>query len=585
MADTHQSNVSLGPGSQPVVNGHGSKQTKPHENEWYNQDFDGYRVSEQPFATRRKIRIVCVGAGAAGLQMAYKMERKLEDVEFQIYEKNKDVGGTWLENRYPGCECDIPSHSYQFSWARNPDWSRFYSAGEEIWRYFKGIAVKYDLEKYVKFEHKVSLASWNEDKGKWDLTIITPDGSELHDECEVLANCSGILNSWKWPDIPGISEFKGPMLHSAAWDQSQQFAGKRVAVIGGGSSAVQIIPALQKTAKKLIPFLRSPVWITTGFAAKLAGPNGTNFSYSDEQRAEFHTDPKKYDDYCRTVEGELNKRFSLVQVDHQDQKVSRGIVADMMRKRLGNDAKLCEKLIPDYALGCRRLTPGVSYLESLTQENVDVQFKGAARFTPNGVVDDDGFEHEVDVIVCATGFDTNFAPHFTVIGRDRRDLKDEWDVMPKGYMSIMADGYPNLYFFVGPNGPVSHSSTLPTFEWHTRYMFRMIKKMQTEGIKAYDPKPEAVRDFYNHTHEMMKRTAWSAPCRSWFKNGKVHGPTVAVWAGSRLQYFEALKEVRYEDFNITYLTNNRFQYFGNGYTHNEIDPDGNSTWYFDDPDL
>ncbi|PKY06945.1 FAD/NAD(P)-binding domain-containing protein [Aspergillus campestris IBT 28561] len=543
------------------------------------------KTTEQPFATRRKVRIVCVGAGASGLQMAYKMERKLKDVEFQIYEKNKDVGGTWLENRYPGCECDIPSHSYQFAWERNPDWSRFYSSSEEIWRYFKSIAVKYDLEKYVKFEHKVRSAQWNENQGKWDLVITKPDGTEMHDQCEILANCSGLLNSWKWPDVPGILDYKGTLLHSAAWDATQEFAGKTIAVIGGGSSAVQIIPVLQKSAKKLIPFLRSPVWITTGYAAKMAGPNGTNFSYSEEQKKEFRTSPKKFDEYCRTVEGELNKRFSLVQLEHEDQKKSKEVVANMMRQRLGNDPELCQKLVPSYALGCRRLTPGVSYLESLTEDNVDAQFKGVARFTPKGVVDDDGVEHEVDVVVCATGFNTNFAPHFSVIGQNNRNLQQEWDIMPQGYLSVMANGYPNMYFFVGPNGPVSHSSTLPTFGWNTRYMFKMIDKMQKEGIKAYNPKAEAQRDFFNHTHEMMKRTAWSSACRSWFKNGKVHGPTVAVWAGSRLQYFEALKDVRFEDFDISYISDNRFQYFGNGYTETELDPEGNSTWYFDDPDL
>lgn len=164
-----------------------------HENQWYNQDFDGYRITEQPLHAKRHIRMICVGAGAAGLQIAYKAERLLENVELQIYEKNHDIGGTWLENRYPGCTCDIPSHSYQFTWEKNPNWSHFYSSSEEIWRYFKHVSTKYDLEKYVKFNTKVQSARWDEDAGMWRLIVIAADGSQFEDECEVLVNGSGVL--------------------------------------------------------------------------------------------------------------------------------------------------------------------------------------------------------------------------------------------------------------------------------------------------------------------------------------------------------------------------------------------------------
>lgn len=166
----------------------------PHENEWYNgRDFDGYRITEQLLYQRRKIRVICVGAGAAGLQLAYKAERALKEVELQIYEKNNDVGGTWLENRYPGCTCDIPSHSYQFTWAKNPNWSRFYSGSEEIWQYMKDVATKYDLEKYVQFKSTVESATWDEEAGLWRLRILAPDGSHTEDTCNILINGSGVL--------------------------------------------------------------------------------------------------------------------------------------------------------------------------------------------------------------------------------------------------------------------------------------------------------------------------------------------------------------------------------------------------------
>ncbi|KAN0107798.1 FAD/NAD(P)-binding domain containing protein [Hyaloscypha variabilis] len=545
--------------------------------------FDDYRVTEQPLFAKRHIRLVCVGAGATGLEVAYKAERFLQDVEIQIYEKNNDVGGTWLENRYPGCTCDIPSHSYQFPWARNSNWTQFYSSSEEIWRYFKSVAIKFGLEKYVKFEHKIKTAKWNEERGVWDLTVQAPDGSKFLDHCEILVNGSGVLNAWKYPNIQGLDTFKGKLMHSANWEHGMDFKDNTVAVIGGGSSAVQIIPSLQPDVKKLIPFLRSPVWITTGFGAKFAGPGGTNFTYSNKQKKTFNEDPEHYNQYCRELEGELNKRFTLMHLKSKDQASSRNLVASIMNEQLNNDTRLVKHLVPEFALGCRRMTPGSGYLQSLTKSNVDVITEDVVRLTEHGVVDASGTEHKVDVVVCATGFDTSFTPHFECIGRGGKSLKEQFGDFPKGYLGIMAENFPNLFLLIGPNGPASHASLLPILEWHTRYMFQMVTKLQEENIKCFDPKKEAIHDFYNHTHELMKRLVWSSACRSWFKNGKTHGPVTAIWPGSRLHYFEVMKKVRYEDLNITYRSNNRFQFMGNGYTETEIDKDGNAVWYFDDP--
>ncbi|TVY68915.1 putative sterigmatocystin biosynthesis monooxygenase [Lachnellula suecica] len=555
----------------------------PHENSWYNNNyFDNYRILEQPLHQRRPIRLACVGAGATGLQIAYKAERLLKDVKVTIYEKNADVGGTWLENRYPGCACDIPSHSYQFKWHRNPSWSQFYSGSEEIWRYFKDIAQTYDLEKYIKLNTKVERAVWDEEGGVWRLTLVGPDGTRFEDACEILANASGVLNSWKYPDVPGISDFKGKLMHSASWDSEYDLRGKTVAVLGGGSSAVQIIPQIQPIVGKLIPFLRSPVWVTTGFGAKFAAPGGTNFNYSEEQLEIFNEDPEAYQKYCRELEGELNKRFTLMHIKSRDQKDSRGLVANLMAEQLGHDPLLKEKMIPEFALGCRRMTPGSGYLQSLTKDNVQVVSESIVKFTEKGVVDESGNEHEVDVVICATGFDNSFTPHFEVIGRKEANLKEQFGDAPKAYLSVTVENFPNLFLLLGPNGPISHGSVLPIFEWHTRYMFQMINKLQTEPIKAFEPKPKPVQDYYNHTHELMKRLAWSAPCSSWFKNGKSHGPVTAVYPGSRLHYFEMLKNVRYEDYEITYWGDNAFAFMGNGYTETELDPNGDPVWYFDD---
>lgn len=584
----------------------------PHENQWYNgRDFDGYRVTEAPVFPRgehrRQLRVVCIGAGAAGIQIAYKAERALQNVDLQIYEKNGDAGGTWLENRYPGCTCDIPSHAYQFTWAQNPAWSAYYASAPEIWQYLKDVTTRFGLEKYMQFHTRVQSAVWDEVAGKWRLKLTrtgpttsdtttptsgdknTTKTADFEDDCDILVGASGILNSWKYPDIPGLDTFRGKLMHSAHWDGTFDLSGKSVAVIGGGSSAVQIVPSIQPTASKLVAFLRSPVWITTGFGAKYAGPGGTNFEYSADQIKAWQEDPAAYGRYCRDVEGELNKRFNLMHLHSKDQASARVLVENIMREKLGSENeersdKLAQHLVPPFAVGCRRMTPGSDYLESLTRDNVTVVNDSVVRLTETGVVDAQGNEFPVDVVVCATGFHTSFAPPYSVIGRNGADLKAQFGDEPRGYLGITVENFPNLFLLTGPNSPASHSSLLPILDWYTRYLFQVIKKVQTDNIRTICPKRAAVRDLYNHTHELMKRLVWSSACRSWFKNGRTHGPVTAIYPGSRLHFFEVLKNVRWEDYEIAYGGNgNCFQFMGNGFTEVEADPEGDPVWYFDDP--
>lgn len=265
-----------------------------------------------------------------------------------------------------------------------------------------------------------------------------------------------------------------------------------------------------------------------------------------------------------------------------DQKASRELVADIMAEQLGHDEKLTKHMIPPFALGCRRMTPGSGYLQSLRADNVQVIPSSAVRLTETGIVDESGEEREVDVVICATGFDTSFTPHFKVYGRNNAEIHEQFGDFPVGYLGITAENFPNLFLLIGPNGPASHSSILPILEWYTRYIFQVIEKIQTERIKAIEPKGEAIKELYNHTHELMKRLVWSSACRSWFKNGKTHGPVTAIYPGSRLHFFEILKNVRWEDYNITYMSGNRYAFMGNGYTQTEVDPDGDPVWYFDD---
>jgi cation diffusion facilitator CzcD-associated flavoprotein CzcO len=205
-----------------------------------------YSVDDHILGEARFMKVICIGAGPAGINLAYQIQRHLQNTQLTIYEKNSSLGGTWFENKYPGCACDNPSHVYQFEWAPNPDWSMFYSPAPEILRYLEKVAKDHDLEQYIHLDQVVTKAQWFEDEGVWRVSVFDyQKGEEKEDWCHFLVNGSGVLNHWRWPAIPGLKSFEGSLLHSAQWDTEVEWADKRVAVIGNGSSGIQIVTALQ----------------------------------------------------------------------------------------------------------------------------------------------------------------------------------------------------------------------------------------------------------------------------------------------------------------------------------------------------
>ncbi|KAK7902698.1 hypothetical protein LTR67_002344 [Exophiala xenobiotica] len=542
-----------------------------------------YVVSEVPMGTPRQLRVITIGAGAAGLNLARHIELHMQNVEHVIYEKNDEVGGTWYENKYPGCTCDLPSHNYQFTWAPNPDWSHFYSPQQEILEYFKSVATKYELYKYINLSHMVIGATWDEEEGLWHIKVQDLTTQEVKsDYCHFLINGSGILNNWKWPDIPGLRSFAGELMHSAAWNDQYDLKGKKVAVLGCGSSGVQIVPTIQPEVEELVTFIRTPTWITAGFAQSKAGPGGANFKFSDQQKKDFREDRAKYLAYRKEVEDELNRRFKLLLKDTPEQEEARRYSVNEMTTKLKHNERLIKHMIPDFAVGCRRPTPGNGYLEALNAPNVRVVTDKIEKVVPEGIVLSTGEVLTVDAFICATGFDISFWPRFELIGQNDVSMKQKWEKKPEAYLSLAVDKFPNYFMFLGPNAPIGHGSVLPILEHAAKYMINVMKKAQSQGIKSLVPKSEAVRDFNTHVPVFLERTAWATGCRSWFKNGTVDGPIVALHPGSRIHWFHMLDEPRYEDYEYKYFTDNRFQYLGNGFSTKEEEED--VAYYFDDPE-
>ncbi|KAK1145217.1 hypothetical protein N8T08_004369 [Aspergillus melleus] len=498
------------------------------------------RIDETRFAfTPRKIRVVCIGAGFSGLNLAYKLkhERPLDYVDFQIYEKNTEVGGAWWENVYPGVGCDIPVHSYQFPFEPSPDWSKFYVGGKEIEEYILRTTEKYGLKERIVFNTKLVRAIWNEEQAKWKLQLERGEFM-IGDEADILIDGSGIVNNWKWPNVEGLDQFKGKIVHSAKWDAEYQWEDKRIAVIGNGSSGLQLVPALQRKAAKIVNYARHAT---------------------------------------------VNSVYRLMISGSAENKMLFDLVDATMREKLKDNPELIEKLIPKYELGCRRLSPGNGYLEAIQANNARVTFSPIKRITPTGIESEEGEEgeEEFDLIVCATGFDTSFVPSWDLVGRDGRRLADEWKETPSAYFSTCAGGVPNYFMFAGPNCPIGHGSVPQMLAWTGDYMLNWIEKMVAEDIRSIVVKDSVVREYNAYAQESLKRCVWSKGCHAWYSKKNAEGPNTvtAMYPGSVLHFKEYMKTIRGEHFDIRYNNSNQFLYLANGELALERDEGGDMAYY------
>ncbi|KPM46513.1 putative sterigmatocystin biosynthesis monooxygenase stcW [Neonectria ditissima] len=534
----------------------------------------------------KPIKIICVGSGISGLCLAFKLCRRLESFELAIYEKNPDIGGTWYENRYPGCACDIPAHLYTFSWAPKADWSKYYADSAEIEAYCKEFFHEHGLERFTHLQHRVKEAVWDEESGKWSVQIEDlATGVCKLDKSEILVNATGFLNKWKWPDIEGLESFKQPKVHSAAWDDSIDFEDKAIGVIGTGSSAIQIIPQMQPVAKRLKVFMRSPTWITTAIGGQVSSQfrgqqdedtqGHKQFIFSDEQKERFRQDPEYHLDFRKRIEAEVNWMADIFNMGTEMQVQTQASMREQMKKRIGEEnSELAEKLIPTWPPGCRRLTPGDRYLESLVQDNAEPIFGSIKKIDESAILMEDGTRYELDVLICATGFDVSFVPSFQITGRNGLTMSDVWKDEPDAYLGLAAPNFPNYFVVCGPQGPLGNGSILPAIEVICDYIIEVAAKMQAERIHSVVPKRHAATQFQEHMRKFHAKTVWTQPCRSWYKTGKVDG-LPQLWCGTALSYIKTIRTPRFEDYDIKYMGPNQWAFLGNGKlkAHNPL-PDG-----------
>ncbi|KAI1818269.1 FAD/NAD(P)-binding domain-containing protein [Poronia punctata] len=542
-------------------------------------DRDAVRRLKSPIHDERQIRIAVIGAGASGLLLAYQIQKHFNNYMLTVYEKNPAVAGTWYENRYPGCACDVPSHNYTWSFEPKTDWSSVYPGRDEIFEYFEGFAKKYQLYRYIQLQHQVVGAYWNNSRAGYDLKIkdLVQD-KIVEDRCDILINAGGVLNNWRWPDIPGLKGYKGTLLHAARWDESVELKGKRVGLIGNGSTGVQLLPFLQEICSNVTVFIRQPGWVSPVQGLQ-------QHQFSEEERWKFATNPGALQTYRKTVENGLNGMFSVYLKGTKLSEETRQYILGQMREKLGDNKHLAEQLIPKFSFGCRRLTPGPGYLEALTKPNVRVSYGNIKAITERGclVTEDDGNEHEhcVDMLVCATGFDTSFRPRFPIVSHTGVNLQDKWATKAESYLGVAAAGFPNYMCTLGPNSPIGNGPVLAAVEAQVEWICRMIDRYQTTNIKMFTPKEEAVRDFVEFKDQFMEKTVWTDDCHSWYKGPE--GEVRALWPGSSLHYMECMKDLRLDDFSVTYA-GNRFAWLGNGYSRTEVDDTADWSYYIREND-
>jgi cation diffusion facilitator CzcD-associated flavoprotein CzcO len=364
----------------------------------------------------------------------------------------------------------IPSHLYTFSWDPKTDWSHYFAYGAEIQKYFEGFAERHGSKKYMKLNTKVLEGRWDEEKGLWSLTLedqVTK--GTWQDWCHVLINGTGILNTWKWPEIDGLHDFAGPKMHSAKWDHEVDFTDKVVGVIGTGSTSVQIVPALQKVAKQVQVYMRSPTWISPPFGGGVlesdlrkdntdTAPGNRQYTFTDADKQRFKDDPEYHLMFRKRIEAEINSLFGMYQQGSEMSNTFRKVITEEMNRRLGPGHEELKKfIIPKWSPGCRRISPGDGYLEALVQPNSECVFSNITKVVPEGIVTADGQTHKMDILVCATGFKVAFRPAFKLVNGNGQTLDEDWGDSVNLYLGVSAPRFPNYYTIV-----VSSTLSSPT---------------------------------------------------------------------------------------------------------------------------
>lgn len=485
--------------------------------------------------------ILIVGAGFSGLIMALEA-RKQGFRNITILEQAGDIGGTWRDNTYPGVACDIPSHLYSMASHPNPDWSRSYAPGAEIQTYLEDIARRERLYDHCRFGERMTATQW--DGSQWQVdTIHAETGEAHHFTAPVLVLALGALHVPLIPRIPGAEGFPGPAFHSARWDHGADLAGKRIAVVGTGASAIQFVPELARQAAHVTVFQRTPPYVLPRVDRPIP----------PRMRALHRMLP---------ITRRLRRRwlYTLYELRHA---VFRGkpravhMAMKMWRHGMEaaiRDPKLRADVTPPYRIGCKRILSSNDWYPTLARDNVTVVPAGLSRIEGNRLIAGDGSTTEADVLVWGTGFHvTDALRGLKITGTGGRSLARAWVRGLQAYLGLGVSGFPNLFFLLGPHTGLGHNSVVLMIEAQAAHIARLMKRMRTQGLAAIEPRPEDQAAFEAEMDERLAATVWqSGGCTSWYQDGNGRNPT--LWPGTAGEYRRRLARAGLDRYRIVEST-------------------------------
>ncbi|MEZ5244949.1 MAG: NAD(P)/FAD-dependent oxidoreductase [Acidimicrobiales bacterium] len=476
---------------------------------------------------RRSLRVGVIGAGMAGILAVIKL-REAGITDIVCFEKADRVGGTWRENTYPGIACDVPSHVYSYSFAPNPDFSRMFSPGDEIHAYLEKVAIEHGVVPHLRLGDEVVSAVY--DGGTWRLE--TAQGHRAN--FDVVIAATGVLHHPRLPEIDGLDDFEGAMFHSARWDHDVPLDGRRVGLIGTGSTAVQITSALVDRVQQLSLFQRTPQWIMPM----------DNKPFTDDQRATFQNEPHRLEELRGFLESAFAENFADAVVDAKSERLEQ--IEETCRANLYRhvtDTELRRRLEPDYRAACKRLVVSADFYDAIQKPNAELVTAAISRIERRGIRTDGGRLHELDVIVLATGFEVDRFMRPTVItGLDGRTLEEAWADGPTAYLSVSIPEFPNLFMLNGPNGPVGNFSLIQVAELQMDYILQLVHRLQaglSTEIHATEP---AMREHEARRIEAAQATVWVTGCNSWYLD--VRGvPAAWPWPFRRFREVMAVPDL------------------------------------------
>ncbi len=502
-------------------------------------------------AAAKRLHVIVIGAGMSGILAGIRL--KQAGVDFTILEKNADVGGTWLENGYPGCRVDNPNHMYSYSFEPNHDFPQFYSTQPVLLDYFRRIAAKHDLRPRIRFETEVTLAEFDEDRALWRIEARRPDGAHATFEAQAIITAVGQLNRPRLPDIEGRDSFAGPSFHSARWRHDVTLAGKRVAVIGTGASAYQFVPEIAPKVAHLEVFQRTPPWPLPGPTYHHDVPEGKKWLL---EHVPFYDRWYRFFLFWMLTDG----LYPAVRADpawaggpgavSEANAQLRAMLESALRAQSPDDPELLAKVIPAYPMGGKRaLVDNGVWMAALKRDNVDLVTAPIARIRPEGVETADGAMHAADVLIYGTGFQASrFLWPMRIVGRGGRDLETAWNGDARAYLGMTTPGFPNLFMIYGPNTNIVVNGSIIFFsECSVRYIVGCLKLLAETGADSLEVRREVHDAFNVRVDEANGMMAWGAPqVSSWYKNAT--GRVSQNWPFPLVDYWTATVAPNPNDF-------------------------------------